>query len=246
MSNNALFGTVPAQLDSMPSLRVLALANNRLSGTIPNAAAFTLNSLDLSGNVAINGSLPVAAPVALGNLNLAGTSVSGAIPQGYNVSNAAALTELNLQGTAVSAPCAAATCLPSFIQVNTALPPVFVTATVVCAPLTSQSIPQLMLDPSYLAFNTCTCVTGYKVVPPPVLSSGLPNCVLCSDGCTCVNGTQTCVLKQGPSFGLAVGMAVLACVIVVLVIGCLAYCYVQRKKSDARTNADTPERQTML
>ncbi|CAN0870755.1 Probable inactive receptor kinase At5g58300 [Linum grandiflorum] len=81
LRSNALTGTLPTDVSSLPSLRSLFLQHNRLNGDIPTSLSSQLNILDLSFNN-FTGNIPqtLSNLTQLTILNLQNNTLYGAIP----------------------------------------------------------------------------------------------------------------------------------------------------------------------
>ena len=111
MDGNRHNGSIPAELASLPNLQALALDQNMLTGTVPEAwsepdALPSLYSLTLSGNL-LSGTLHNSwgnrtALVHLEYLDLSGNNISGTLPDSWAAQGAfSKLRSLNLQATAI-------------------------------------------------------------------------------------------------------------------------------------------------
>ncbi|XP_015583628.2 probable inactive receptor kinase At5g58300 isoform X1 [Ricinus communis] len=93
LRSNLLYGNLPSDVTSLPSLRNLYLQHNNFSSTIPTSFSSQLNVLDLSFN-SFSGSIPqtIANLTQLTGLSLQNNTLSGAIPD----LNQSRLRHLNL------------------------------------------------------------------------------------------------------------------------------------------------------
>lgn len=94
LRSNRLYGSLPPDIPSLPSLRSLYFQHNNFSGHIPSSLSSQLYSLDLSFN-SFTGSIPAALTnlTRLAALNLQNNSLTGPIP---DLSALQGLQHLNL------------------------------------------------------------------------------------------------------------------------------------------------------
>lgn len=94
LRSNRLYGPLPPDILSLPSLRYLYFQHNNFSGDIPSSFSSHLNSLDLSFN-SFTGNIPAALNnlTHLAALNLQNNSLTGPIP---DLSALSGLQQLNL------------------------------------------------------------------------------------------------------------------------------------------------------
>ena len=102
-----LNGTLPPELENLPSLSLLRIENNSLTGPIPtefgNMSTSTLATLSLAGN-SLTGSIPseLGNLSALTELDLSGNSLTGSIPP--ELGNLSNLVTLRLNNNSLSGP----------------------------------------------------------------------------------------------------------------------------------------------
>jgi hypothetical protein len=189
VQRNRFSGPLPGSLLSLPSLVLLDVSSNRLSGLFPSVFIANAGMVRATDN-AFSGPLPVPFDVQhVFYLDLAANDFSGVVPDyssdGAFLLNAPGNPQLR-QPCAVVLPAQASACLPplGFLALQPSTPETVASRSMVCPALVARHAEQVAtVDVSYLGYAQCYCLAGF--FQP---NSTDRQCIPCDDSCQCVYG----------------------------------------------------------